>query len=149
MSYATVEAGVATVIKKLTNYSSTNVSQEDTRILVNGVTRAAVLSRGSSIREPITFGATTYTVQNTWLTNVHIYVAMAGEYSTTKANLDTEVDAILAELAKWPNLAATTGVFNAQAEAIGDPEIFVQSINWLRTMLAVSTMELEDITRSE
>ena len=54
MTYATVEAGVATVIKKLANYSATNVSQDDVRVLANGVARAAVLSRGSSTAEAIT-----------------------------------------------------------------------------------------------
>ena len=149
MSYATVEAGVATVIKKLANYSTTNVSQDDVRVLANGVARAAILSRGGSSREPVTLGITTYTIQNTWITTVYIYVPMAAEYATTKTNLDSEVDAVLAELAKWPNLAGVSGVFNSLAEVVSEPEIFVQGINWLRTVMEVVTMELVDITRSE
>ena len=83
------------------------------------------------------------------MTNVYIYVPMAAEYATTKTNLDSEVDAILAELAKWPNLAGVSGVFNSRADAVSEPEIFVHGINWLRTVMEITTTELVDISRSE
>ena len=73
MSYATVQAAVSTVIKKVAGYDGTNVKEEDYRAIAIGKLKFVVLSRGDSDREYISMG-NPVTVINTWTVIATLFV---------------------------------------------------------------------------
>ncbi len=149
MTYKTVQTGVADVIKKLTDYSATNVSVDDYRILGHGKMKAVVLRRGPATREAISFGSPV-TIQNLWSVLGELYVPFQGERDTQADSVIVEAQTIIDELDKWPQLDAVSGVVDAEAQALGQPEEWLLGRSrWWRQVIEVGIVELVAVTLSE
>lgn len=119
MSYSTVEAGILTVLRKLTaTYTTTNTSRGDYRIVGTGQTRCVVLKKGPHKREHMTLKLE----KVTWTTFIDLFIPWPGEQSTFETNIQTEVQNLVDQVAKWPALGAVAGVLNAEIINSDAPE---------------------------
>lgn len=149
MSYATVETSVGNLVRNITGFTTTNVNVGDYRVLGHGVTRAAILRRGPNTREVISFGSPS-TVLNKWLVDIELYRRFQTEGLTLVSDLGTDMQSLLTELDKWPNLNASAGVIDAQVVAIGQPEEWMMGRSrWWRQVVTVQAEELVQVTLSE
>jgi microcompartment protein CcmK/EutM len=147
MTYAAVEVGVQTVIAKLSDYTTnTNVMLGDYRALGGGQAKVVVLQRGDAAREQISMGATP-TFRNDWIVVAELFLPFTGELADQKTAIDAEVDAILAELAKWPKLAGVSGVTNQEAARVREP--IDSEKKWWQQDIEIRVEELETVTLSE
>ena len=80
MGYKNIENALATVIKLLAAYDTTNVSQGDYRILGSGKTLAIVLQPGA-IFDRIVFAAPRR-IHTTWIVKLELYIGFKGEIAT-------------------------------------------------------------------
>ena len=145
MSYDIVQTAVATVVKKITGYSASNVFEHDWRPLAQGQAFLVVLKPGPfSQQEPVLRGAT---IVN-WVTNLELYVLNTGEQNTTIDTLITEREKLLTIFNQWPHLGGTSGVLDCLALSGGEVET-IEGTQWCRQVLIVRTTEAQSFTRNE
>lgn len=149
MSYATVQAAVSTVIKKVAGYDGTNVKEEDYRAIAIGKLKFVVLSRGDSDREYISMG-NPVTVINTWTVIATLFVPWTTARDTVASSINTEMQSIMDELDKWPQLDGTAGVIDSAVDRLGDPESYaIDRGRWWAQDIAVVVKEIDEVTLSE
>ena len=151
MSYAVVEAAISTVVQKVSGYSSSNVTRGDYLVLGSGQSKAVILQRGPSTREQIGFGASGQgaAFDNRWTTYLELFLPHTGELVSQKTSIDTEVDSLLAEIAKWPALDGTSNVLDTNVIGVGEPEHDPESGPWWQTTIELEVWEIETVTLSE
>ncbi len=110
MSYATVEAAALAVIRLHADYDTNNATAGDTSPLKKGYERVCRLLYGGGRREQLTIKL----MRHIWTVNVDVYVPYRGSIATLEANLATERDKIIEQLAKYPLLNNTAGVTSAE-----------------------------------
>lgn len=146
MSYALIQAGYATVIKKLTGYDGDNVKEGDWRIMGHGKASFVVL-------QPGTFQQREAGLRNTneivWRTNIELYVPYDGEGYTTLATLIAERQKIIDVINLWPHLGAVSGVMDAMIVGGGEVERTTEGRQFYRQVLVGETVESVTFTRSE
>ncbi len=145
MSYAAIQTGYATVIKKIAGYDATNVLENDRRVLGHGETVMVVLLPG-----PFRQVEATLKGQNTivWTTFIDLFVLYKGEANTTIALLIAERQKIIDEINKWPHLDGVAGSDDAIARAGGDiGKVENTQIHTFR--MVGETTEYVGFTRSE
>ncbi len=146
MSYDTVQAGFATVIKKIAGYDADNVKEDaDWRILGHGKTQGAVLFPGPFEQRENTILNSTLV---TWQVQIHLFVLYDGEVSTTLVTLTAEREKIIDEVNKWPNLAAVSGVMNAMIRSGDIPGKIENGRVYVQEMTGTA-LEAKSFTRSE
>lgn len=153
MSYDTVEDGLRDVIALLSNYSTTgataNLSQNDFRILNNGVSRAVVLQPGP-IRERSVAQATRR-MRTQWVINMSLFVPFTDEIVTIADAIKADRQELIDQIDKFPTLdLAASGVVSALVEGGGEPEYWISgSPNWWRQVLRVVVEERATVTIAE
>lgn len=151
MAYSDIQTRIATLIKNVSGYDATNVSEGDYRVFARGVKKAAVVRRGvSSSRRTSTSAGSSMTIHNTWGVNVEIWIPYRTDPKTTRANMNTELNAISGELNKWPYLNGLAGVVHHDTGTALEPEEFdVNDGRWWRQLLQMNVLEEETVTTSE
>lgn len=119
MSYSTIEAAVATVIKTHADFSASNVSQADLRLLVKGLARFVILTFGAHSEEELTIQ---YTRHN-WTVNVDVYVPWRSEAYELENRISVEAQKVIDTLQKYPRLNGTANVTKAQISSAARPEL--------------------------
>ncbi|MDD4984190.1 MAG: hypothetical protein PHQ43_00175 [Dehalococcoidales bacterium] len=143
MSYSTVETALATVIKKATGYSTTNVASGDYRVLAKGNAKAVVLQPGSFEREYVS----TQYMRSAWAINVELYVLWGGEQSTVAGNIRTERQALIDKIDQYPTLDSATGVVRAILKSAGPPEIWqVGAMQFWKQIMVCQVEERTTVT---
>ncbi len=109
MSRATVKAGIVTVVRKHSDFTSANAKADDMRVLSPGPARAVRVKYRTHSREYLTIGSVLYN----WVFDVEVYVPWRGEQDSVETNMDTEVQKVLGSFDAWPLLSGTLGVVDA------------------------------------
>ena len=101
MSYTSIETAALTVLRLLANYTATNSSVGDYRILGAGVDRAVVLTPGAVTEREVI--AATRRMRIRWVVNLDLYIPFGrgGELSDIAANIRTDRQEILDHLDKY------------------------------------------------
>jgi hypothetical protein len=147
MSYDVVETGLQGVIRKLSDYGTTNVSKGDYRILGAGVAKAVVLQPGPFIRN---VAQAPRRLRQAWVVNLELFIPFTTELSDVASTLRTERQTIMDEVDKWPRLDATAGVIDAFIEGGGEPELWQgENRRWWVQKLRVTIEERTNVTLSE
>lgn len=143
MSYATGEAAVLTILRLHADYSSSNTSRGDWRILDSGRdSHYIVLRMGRAANEQ---GAMTQAL-TTWQTDIMAYERYAADGPSAIA-LQGHAQTILEHVEKYSTLqgAAT----DAQIVGISEMEQVQMIANgpiWLRTIISLQWQEEREIT---
>jgi len=148
MSYANIEAALLTRIQNLSNYSTTNSSRGDYRVLGAGVSRAIILEPGA-IPERDHFAAPRV-ISTVWDINIRLFIPWAGQMSISNTNLEADRQEIIDELDKYPTLNGTTDVVNAMLIGARAPEVWVgESRQWWQQDMTYQVRENVIITIAE
>jgi len=112
LSILTVAQGIETVVKKLANYTDTNVSIGNFTVLDEGVTRAVIVQYQPSVHGPGEPPArhNQYVSTHNFLVRVH---RRYEEDGTSYKNLLSDASDVKAELDKYRKLSGTSGVVRA------------------------------------
>lgn len=146
MSYTTIEAAVATVIKKHADFDSTNVIRGENAAIKKGLARVVRLRYGGHRREEITLRS----ILNTWTTNIDLYVPWRGQIAELETRFQTEFQKIIDTVEAWPKLNSTTGVITADLLNADSPLPLEPTKGGYRGQrLVLETQESVTPTRSE
>ena len=154
MGYITIQTALSGVIQKITDYDSTNVVDDDYRILSQGkVARAVVLRRGPSQHRKLTMG-NPHNVENIWLINAELFVAQSPTLEDLANQAVVEGQKIVDEVRKWPQLDSTSGVVTVDIDIFDEPEEGDfgggrSKSRWWRQIVEVLVVEIVAVTRSE
>lgn len=145
MSYATGEAAVLTILRLHADYSSSNTSRGDWRILDSGRdSHYVVLRMGRSTNEQ---SAITQAM-TTWQTDIMAYERYAAD-GPSAITLQGHVQTLLEHVEKYPTLQGV--VTDAQIVGISEMEQLQMVANgpiWLRTIISLQWQEEREITYS-
>ncbi len=147
MSYSTTEAGLLTLIRAMTGFSSTNATAGDYRILGKGVTKAVVLSPGGFTRG---IAQTPRRIRQSWVINIEIYLPWTDEISTISAAVRTVRQNIMDQIDKYPTFNSTSGVINAFIASGGEPDLYRgENRRWWVQTLRCEVEERSTVTIAE
>lgn len=152
MTYATIQTAVATLIKNVSGYSADNVSEGDYRMFAKGLRKGVVLMRGNSTSSRAGVTASGFTIFNRWGINIELWAPYKSNVKTVRDTLNTEINAISAELNKWPQLNGTAGVIHHDTGAAPEAEEFTitgAQGRWFRQVIPFEVLEEESVTVSE
>ena len=145
MSYNTVEAALLTTIQLMSEYSDTNSSRGDYRVLGQGVTFALILMPGA-IRDRSVF-ASPRRVSTTWEIILDMYVHFTGEMDTTINSIKSERQSLMDHLDGYPTLSGQSGVVEAFIVGGREPEMWQgEGADWWRQQLIYAVVEHTTIT---
>lgn len=153
MSYSSVEIAVQTLMQALTGtFASTDdVSRGDYRILDSGADTLAVLIPGPFEQDGIAEGGARKSVR-AWQVLIDLFRQYVDD-GTTWTNFETDRDAVLAQIEKYPTLDGESGVVNIVITADADPgEVFDEDeagpfFVWQRLRLTIT--ERADLSGGE
>ena len=146
MSYSLIEAGIATVIKKHTDFSDANVFQGDFRGLGKGLARLIVITFESTSK----VGLSIQNELHTWITNVDIFVPWRGEAYELEQRITTESQKLQDEFGKYPRLDGVSGVINSSMSAGARPDIMsIKKTTYKGKRYTVTTREAVNPGRLE
>ncbi|KKN73398.1 hypothetical protein LCGC14_0401010 [marine sediment metagenome] len=153
MSYSSVEAAVLTLLQALTGTfaATTDVSRGDYRILDSGADAVAVLVPGAFEQDGIAEGGARKSVRD-WNVLIDLFRKYLDE-GTTWTNFETDRDAVIAELEKYPTLNGEAGIVRGIISADADAgEVFDEDDNgpffvWQR--LRIKITERADLSGGE
>lgn len=148
MSYSTIEAAVQTILQGLSQYSDSDVTRGDYRVLDQIQTDCAVLTPGS-FGEPQRISQASY---RAWDVLVDIFYIFRDDGSSWE-NFCTSRDNVVDELEKYPTLDGTSGITAVEVSATSDPlEVFDADGRgpfYLTQQLRVAVLERSDTTGGE
>jgi len=147
MSYETIQAGLLAVIRKLTNYTSSNTSLADYRYLQRGYDKIVVLRPGAFTRERTGFRGGK---ENTWDIIVELFIKYQDDAQAQNAVRDERQD-IIDKVDEYPKLDATSGVLIADIISGAEPTpVFAEDGSGPHFIMAEMTCRvIEDITVTE
>jgi len=153
LSYSSVEAAVLTLLQALTGTfaATTDVSRGDYRILDSGADAVAVLVPGAFEQDGIAEGGARKSVRD-WNVLIDLFRKYLDE-GTTWTNFETDRDAVIAELEKYPTLNGEAGIVRGIISADADAgEVFDEDDNgpffvWQR--LRIKITERADLSGGE
>ncbi len=125
MSYSSVEAAVLTLLQALTGTfaATTDVTRGDYRILDSGADAVAILVPGAFEQDGIGEGGARKSVRD-WNVLIDLFRKYVDD-GTTWTNFETDRDAVMGQLEKYPTLDGESGVVNVIISADADPgEVF-------------------------
>ena len=150
MSYDTIEGAVLTLVQVLGNYSTTNSSRRDHRILAKGVVRAVVLMPGPVLDREVVQAPRR--IRTVWSTQIDLY----RNYFSTRVlvtainSLETDHQELLDHFDKYPTLNGVSGVIHSFIAGAGDIDMFVgENGQWLVRRLVLQTEERITVTIAE
>jgi len=147
MSYDSVESGLLTVIQLHADFTTTNSSKGDYRILGAGVSRGLILTPGP-FRKAVT--AAPRRMGFSWVVNLELFVPFKGELSTIATELRTIRQDLMDQIDKYPTLNSTSGVINAFVEGGGEPDLWQgENRRWWMQRMTVSIEERATVTIAE
>ena len=120
MSYTTVEDALATTIKLLTGYSTSNVAQGSYTVLGSGQTKAAILQPGAFTAEM----AAQQWKRTQWNINIELYILWQTTIGATSTSLKDARTTLIDHLDKYPTLGSTAGVVRAMVTEGREPELW-------------------------
>lgn len=146
MGYNEMEAGALTVLRVLSNYSTTNSSRGDYRILRKGVARAVIMEPGSILqREHHAFPRI---IQTTWQILLSMHVNWGGSPVQAGVNIRTDRQEVMDHFDKYPTLNTTEGCIDAFIVGGREPEMWGGENNqWWRQELILQVRENASVTR--
>ncbi len=125
MSYSSVEAAVLTILQGLTGTfaSTSDVTRGDYEVLDSGAGATAVLIPGSFEQDGIGEGGARKSVRN-WNVLIDLFRKYVDE-GTTWTSFETDRDAVIAEIERYPTLNSEAGIVNVIVRSDADPgEVF-------------------------
>lgn len=148
MSYDTVESGLLTLIRVLSNYNTTNTDRGDYRVLGSGVTRAVVINPGSiSNREVVGLPRR---IQTEWEILIELFVPFQGEISTASAAIRADRQELLDHLDKYPTINGVANVTHAFVGHGTEPEVWSgESQSFWKQTLVMRVLETYTATIAE
>ena len=146
MTIATVMAGVASVVKTISDYSADNVAVNDKRVLDKGPRKAVNVWRQTGhTRKDLTLG-NPKTVENQWIIGVDVYFLAEGDPQAVMTNLEAEAILIMDAFSSYQNLNGTSGVLKVDASMPESREVMlVPDTNYFRQLVNVTVFEHEHI----
>lgn len=151
MSYEIIEAGVLTVLRLHSDYSTTNSSRGDFRILgslASGQTRGVILTPGPVLGRDIV--AAPRRVLTNWVVNVDLFVAFPGEITTAYSNIIADQQTLLDHFDTYPTLNGLAGVIHAFITGSQDAEVLKgESRNWWTQRFQLQVSERVTVTIAE
>ena len=153
MSYSSVEAAVLTILQGLTGtfVSTSDVTRGNYEVLDSGADATAVLIPGAFEQDGIAEGGARKSVRD-WNVLIDLFRKYLDE-GTTWTNFETDRDAVIAELEKYPTLNGEAGIVRGIISADADAgEVFDEDDNgpffvWQR--LRIKITERADLTGGE
>lgn len=118
MSYAVIEAAIATSIKGHADFDADNVSRGDFRVLSAGPDRAVILTFSAHRQEEVGIQI----IKHTWTTNIDVLVPYRGELPELQTRLATEAQKVLDTLNADPRLGGASDVTKSIVINAGSPE---------------------------
>jgi len=149
MTHATVQTAALAVLRKLSEFDTTNSSENDYRILANGKAYHAILRRGSSDNRSMQDVPANgkYQRRSDRQVIIEVYCLYSVDSLTTRAQLNTITQTILDHFDKWPNLGQTAGVIETDADNTSRPEdTILGGANYLTQRIELNVIELETVT---
>ena len=147
MSYNTVEAGLATVIKLADGFDSSNVTQGDYRILAKGLSKAVVLSPGSFSSEVV---AAPRRLRQSWIVDLDLFIPFTDEISSAAASVRSVRQTIMDKIDQYPTLNGTSGVINAFIASGSEPSAWRgENRRWWVQTLRVEIEERSTVSIAE
>jgi len=150
MSYETIEAAALTVLQLLANYTSTNSSVGDYRILGKGVTRAVILTPGSVSGRDVVMAPRV--IQTTWTIFLDLYIpySAAGELSSIRNKIRDDRQEVIDQFDAYPTLNSTSGIIHAIIVGANEPQSWQgESRNWWSQRMILQVIEHASITIAE
>tara|TARA_R110000824_G_scaffold34096_4_gene108846 strand:- start:776 stop:1231 length:456 start_codon:yes stop_codon:yes gene_type:complete len=149
MTHATVQTAALAVLRKLSEFDTSNSVENDYRILANGKAYHAILRRGSSdnrsMQDVPANGV--YQKRSDRQVIIEIYCLYSVDSLTTRVQLNTITQTVLDHFDKWPNLGQTAGVIETDADNTSRPEdTLVGGSNYLTQQIELNVIELEVVT---
>jgi len=142
MSYSTGEAAILETLKLHADYSASNTSRADWRVLDSGQnSHYAVLRMGESVNSQLTIQQ----AFTTWRTDIMLYERYTVDGITAVA-LQGHVQTVIEHLEKYPTLEGLS--INAQIISVGAMEQIQMIANgpmWARSIIAVEWNEERSI----
>lgn len=152
MTYPTVQTALANVIKKLDDYSSANVNEDDHRQLADGVSKAVVLRRGNSgtadsgQQDFIGGGAFRYVRRDDWVVHVELWVPWTTDVLALRTSLTAEAQIILDHIDRWPALDGQAGLIDVGADIVPEPtEWIIADLRWFMQLIIVNVQEQSEV----
>jgi hypothetical protein len=150
LSYTSVESALLTVLRIHADWTSTNTSAGDFRILGKGLTKGLILTQGRiASREVI---AAPRRVSTSWWVDINIFIPFKDEVSTVMSDLKTQRSNVIDHLDKYPSLNGGTGVIHAFVVSGGEPRIWEgnrKQRNWYVQILNFEITEHVTVTIAE
>jgi len=144
MSYDSVETGLLNVIQLHADYTSTNSSKGDYRILGAGISKGVVLTPGHFRRE---ISAAPRRIAWTWIVNMELFVPFRAELSSVATDLRTMRQDLIDQIDPYPHLNDTSGVIDAFVESGGEPDLWQgENSRWWVQSLRVVIKERTTVT---
>jgi hypothetical protein len=148
MSYTTMESGALTVLRLLSNYSSTNSSTGDYRILNQGVRRAVIFEPGSILNR--THHAYPRILSTTWEILISLHVNWGGSPVEAGSRIRTDRQEIMDHFDKYPTLNGVSGCIQSFIVSSRQPEMWGGENNtWWRQELILHINEHVSTTNAE
>lgn len=139
MSYATIEAALATILKTISGFSASNVAQGNYRILGTGQTKAIVLMPGALTHRGESFGGFWRT---SWGINLELYHLWDGEQSTMMTTIKSVRQDVIDRIDMYPTLDNTAGVIVGAVDSGQEPEIWaVGNLQYWRQVIRLLVEE--------
>ena len=153
MSYSSVEIALQTILQGLTGTfaSTADVTRGDYGVLDSGVSASAVLVPGSFEQDGEGEGGARKSVR-AWNVLIDLFRKYVDE-GTTYTSFETDRDAVIAEIEKYPTWNVESGIVNVIVRSDGDPgEVFDEEdagpfFVWQR--LRVGVTERADLSGGE
>lgn len=122
MSYTTCEDALATVIKKIDGFDSSNVSCGDYRVFASGQMKAVVLDPGA-------FGShekfDDHRHRTRWVVKINLFIAFTDEISTVKEQIREQRELIINMVDQYPTLGVSGGsIVKGIVESGEEPDVW-------------------------
>ena len=151
MSYDTIEAAALTVLRLHADYSSTNTSRGDYRILGGGLTRGVVLTPSSVLAREVV--AAPRQIRTVWVINIDLFIsftAVGGEQDKIADAIRADRQNIIDQFDKYPTLNGATGIIHAIITSALEPEKWTgQSRNWWSQRMQMQVEERVQVSIAE
>jgi len=148
MSYETMEDGALTVLRLLSNYSTTNSSTGDYRVLNQGVRRAVIFEPGSILNRE--HHAYPRVISTNWEILISLHINWGGSPVEAGNRIRTDRQEIIDHFDKYPTLNGVTGCVSSFVVGSRQPEMWGGENNtWWRQEIIMQVNEHASITIAE
>jgi hypothetical protein len=148
MSYTSVESAAITVLRKHTDYNTTNVSSGDYRILATGISQAVIFTPGAILERSV--ATAPRRVRTLWLINMELFLPFTDEISTIATAIRAERNTVIDHMDTYPTLDGESGVIHAFVTGGANPESWRgENRRWWKQTLKLEVEERANVTIAE